>query len=159
MFCAVLPAVYEWFERAKAGSITVYNFPPMRRPARGQIAKLVKGSTCLLFVYDERKLAGEFKVVSVKRVSYENFQALNDRAFEVVEAKFPSLGEWCWIIEFTDFRAYDRPLSEDEFRKVLGEMYGKRASNRPLQWTQIVDEKLVDAIKLINLLIDFLGKR
>lgn len=159
MFHAILPIVSEWFERVKTGSITVFNFPPMRRPARGRIAKLAKGSTCLLFIYDERSLAGEFKVVNVKRLSYEKFQALKNRAFEAGEAKFPRPEEWCWVIEFDDFRAYTRPLSEDELRKVLGEIYGKRASIRPVQWTQIVDEKFVYTIKLINLLLDFLGKR
>ena len=159
MFCAVLPAVYEWFERAKTGSITVFNFPPMRKPARSRIAKLVKGSTCLLFLYDKRSLAGDFKVMSVQRVSHEKFQGLKDRAFEVGEARFPAPDEWCWIIEFDDFRAYPRPLSEGEFRKVLGEIYGKKASIRPLQWTQIVDDKLVFTIRLINLLLDFLGKK
>jgi len=155
---AILPIVRKWFERAKTGAITVFNFPPMKKPAQDQIRKLTRGSTCLLFLYDDRELSGEFKAVNVKRVYYDDFQALKERAFEAGEARFPKHNEWCWVIEFTDFRTFERPLSEDELRRVLGEVYGKSASIRPLHFTQIVDEKLVNMIKIIMLVIHFMKK-
>jgi predicted transcriptional regulator len=155
---AILPIVRRWFEEAKTGAITVFNFPPMKKPARDQVRKLCKGSICLLFLYDDRKLSGEFKVVNVKRVNYEEFQALSERAFEVGQARFPKQNEWCWVIEFTDFRTFERPLSEDELRRILAEVYGKPASIRPLHFTQVVDEKLVYMVKIIMLVLHFMKK-
>ena len=153
---AILPVLRKWFEYAKTGAISVFNFPPMRKPARDQIRKLEEGSICLLFVYDDRQLLGEFRTVNVKHVSYEEFQMIKDRAFEVGKAKFPKQNEWCWVIEFTDFRAFERPLSEDEMRRVLAEVYGKSASLRPLHFTQVIDEKLVDTVKTIMLILQFM---
>ena len=155
---AILPVVRKWFEHAKTGVITVFNFPPMKKPAQDRIRKLVKGSTCLLFVYDERQLLGEFKTINVKRVNYEEFKIVKERAFEAGEARFPKQNEWCWIIEFTGFRTFERPLSEDELRRVLAEVYGKSASLRPLHFTQVIDEKLVNMVKTIILILQFMKK-
>jgi hypothetical protein len=151
---AMLPIVSEWFEQAKKSDLGVFNFPPMRKPAQDQIRKLSKGSTCLLFLYDERVLSGEFKVEKVKRLYSEEFlRKYKEKAYEVSESKFPKKDQWCWIIEFTDFRAFKRPLSEDEVRQILGEIYGKSASMRPLHFTQIIDSRLVDTIKTIMLVL------
>jgi predicted transcriptional regulator len=155
---AILPIVHRWFEEAKTREITVFNFPPKRKPAQDQIRKLGKGSTCLLFLYDDRQLVGEFKVTNVKKVNFEEFQVLKEKAFEVGEARFPKQNEWCWVIEFTDFRAFERPLSEDELRRVIAEVYGKSASMRPLHFTQVIDEKLVNTVKTVMLILQFLKK-
>jgi len=74
----------------------------------------------------------------------------------VGEARFPRQNEWCWVIEFTDFRAFERSLSEDELRRVLAEVYGKSASMRPLHFTQVIDEKLVNMVKIIMLVLQFM---
>ena len=156
----MLPIVHEWFEHAKTGEVSVFNFPPMRKPAQDQIRKLSKGSTCLLFLYDDRILAGEFKVGSIKKVHSEDFmRKFKEKAYEVSSSKFPSKGQWCWIIEFTDLRVFKRPLSEDELRQIFGEILGKSASMRPLQYTQIVEERLVDTIKIILMVLRFMEKR
>jgi len=155
---AILPILSQWYERAKLGSINVFNFPPNRRPARDRIRKLTKGSTCLLFAYDERRLVGEFKVNKVERLLWKEFQNAKERAFPSGEARFPKPNEWCWTIEFTDFRVYERPLDEEEVRKVFLEVLGKSASMRPLHFTQIIDEKLVDVIKIILLVLQFMKK-
>ncbi len=155
---AILPIVRRWFEEALRREITVFNFPPKRKPAQDQIRKLKKGSICLLFLYDDRQLVGEFKVTYVKKVNFEEFQVLKEKAFEVGEARFPKQNEWCWVIEFFDLRAFERPLSEDELRRVIAEVYGKSASMRPLHFTQIIDEKLVSTIKTVMLILQFLKK-
>jgi predicted transcriptional regulator len=153
---AMLPILSEWYEHAKTGSTSVFNFPPMRRPSGDRIRQLVEGSTCLLFAYDTRCLVGEFKVSRVRRVSWKEFKNLRTRAFEVGEARYPKQNEWCWVIEFADFRPFERALSEDELRRVFGEVYGKSASMRPLHFTQIVDERLIDTIKTIMLVMYFI---
>jgi len=155
---AILPVVRRWFEEAKMRDISVFNFPPKRKPAQDRIRKLGKGSTCLLFSYDDRQLIGEFKVINVKRVNYDEFQTLKKKAFEVGEARFPKQNEWCWIIEFNDLREFERPLSEDELRRVIAEVYGKSASLRPLHFTQVVDERLVNMVKTVMLILQFLKK-
>jgi hypothetical protein len=155
---AILPVLRKWVEHTKTGAVTVFTFPPMKKPAQDRIRKLVKGSICLLFVYDDRLLVGEFKTVNVRRVNYAEFQMVKERAFEAGEARFPKQNEWCWIIEFTDFRTFERPLSEDELRRILAEVYGKSASLRPLHFTQIIDEKLVNIVKTIMLILQFMKK-
>lgn len=155
---AILPILSQWYENVKLGSIDVFNFPPNKRPARDRIRRLAKGSTCLLFAYDERRLVGEFKVNNVKRLLWKEFQNVKERAFPSGEARFPKPNEWCWIIEFTDFRVYERPLNEEEVRRVFLEVLGKSASMRPLHFTQIIDEKLVDVIKIIILVLQFMKK-
>jgi len=155
---AILPIQSQWSEHAKRGSTNIFNFPPMRRPANDKIRQLTEGSTCLLFAYDERYLVGEFKVINARRVSGTEFQSLKSEAFETSEAKFPKHNQWCWIIKFTDLRFFERPLSEDELRRVLGEAYGKSASMRPLHFTQVIDEKLIDMIKVIMLVMHLLKK-
>jgi len=153
---AILPILSQWYERAKLGSINVFNFPPNKHPARDRIRKLTKGSTCLLFAYDERRLVGEFKVNKVQRLLWKEFQNAKERAFPSDEARFPKPNEWCWIIEFTDFRVYERPLDEEEVRKVFLEVLGKSASMRPLHFTQIIDERLIDTIKTIMLILQLI---
>lgn len=155
---AILPVLRKWFEHAKTESVSVLNFPPMKKPAQDRIQKLVKGSICLLFVYDDRQLLGEFKTVNVKRVDYAEFQMVKEKAFEAGEARFPKQNEWCWIIEFSGFRTFERPLSEDELRRILAEVYGKSASLRPLHFTQVIDEKLVNMVKTIILILQFMKK-
>jgi hypothetical protein len=101
---AILPVLRRWFEEAMMRDISVFNFPPKRRPAQDRIRRLSKGSICLLFSYNERQLIGEFKVMNFKRVNYDEFQTLKEKAFEVGEARFPKANEWSWIIEFSDLR-------------------------------------------------------
>jgi hypothetical protein len=62
------------------------------------------------------------------------------------------------MIEFTDIRAFERPLSEDELRRVIAEVYAKSASMRPLHFTQVVDERLVNMVKTVMSILQFLKR-
>lgn len=142
----VLPTIREWLENAQRDR-GVFHFPPGRLP---RAHYLRPGDIALIYLYDERVVAGECVVEEARRVSAREFSEKYARlAVEVDKAPFPKGDEHVVVVVYRDLVIYPKPVKRENvpepIRRLLTGIFMFR------RWDENVEKALALLRKLAGI--------